>query len=175
MIGGVLLGHFAPQTAERLQPLGDAFVKAMRMLIAPIVFSTVVVGIANMGDMARVGRVALKALIYFESHDDDRAGPRAADGQRLAAGSRHAHRSARRRIVFRRSVCGARPRAGRRSIPDEHHSREHLRRVRRGNVLQVLFIAVLFGAALSGLGEMSRRWWLSLTRVARRSSVWSES
>ena len=59
MIGGVLLG-------ERLQPLGDAFVKAMRMLIAPIVFSTVVVGIANMGDMARVGRVALKALIYFE-------------------------------------------------------------------------------------------------------------
>ena len=66
MIGGVLVGHFAPQTSERLQPLGDAFVKAMRMLIAPIVFSTVVVGIANMGDMARVGRVALKALIYFE-------------------------------------------------------------------------------------------------------------
>ena len=63
MIGGVLLGHFAPQVGERLQPLGDAFVKAMRMLIAPIVFSTVVVGIANMGDMARVGRVALKALI----------------------------------------------------------------------------------------------------------------
>ena len=66
MIGGVLLGHVAPEAAERLQPLGDGFVKAMRMLIAPIVFCTVVVGIANMGDMARVGRVALKALIYFE-------------------------------------------------------------------------------------------------------------
>src|SRR6185503_19141108 len=66
MVAGVLLGHFAPQVGERMQPLGDAFIKAMRMLIAPIVFATVVVGIASMGDMARVGRVALKALIYFE-------------------------------------------------------------------------------------------------------------
>src|SRR5512132_1630428 len=66
MAAGILLGHFAPHVGERLQPLGDAFIKAMRMLIAPIVFATVAVGIANMGDMARVGRVALKALIYFE-------------------------------------------------------------------------------------------------------------
>jgi aerobic C4-dicarboxylate transport protein len=66
MVAGVVLGHFAPQAGDRLQPLGDAFIKAIRMVIAPIVFSTVVVGIANMGDMARVGRVALKALIYFE-------------------------------------------------------------------------------------------------------------
>ena len=66
MAAGVVLGHFAPQAGDRLQPLGDAFIKAIRMVIAPIVFSTVVVGIANMGDMARVGRVALKALIYFE-------------------------------------------------------------------------------------------------------------
>ena len=66
MVGGVVIGHFAPLVGERLQPLGDAFIKAMRMLIAPIVFTTVVLGITNMGDMARVGRVALKALIYFE-------------------------------------------------------------------------------------------------------------
>jgi len=49
-----------------MQPLGDAFIKAIRMLIAPIIFCTVVHGIAHMADMARVGRVALKALIYFE-------------------------------------------------------------------------------------------------------------
>jgi aerobic C4-dicarboxylate transport protein len=49
-----------------MQPLGDAFIKAIRMLIAPIIFCTVVHGIAHMADMARVGRVALKAIVYFE-------------------------------------------------------------------------------------------------------------
>ena len=63
----MLVGHFAPAVGERMQPLGDAFIKAIRMLIAPIVFTTVVLGIANMNDMARVGRVAIKALIYFEA------------------------------------------------------------------------------------------------------------
>ena len=66
MSAGVLVGHFAPAAGERMQPFGDAFIKAIRMLIAPIVFSTVVLGIANMNDMTRVGRVAIKALIYFE-------------------------------------------------------------------------------------------------------------
>ena len=65
MAAGVLLGHLAPAAGERMQPLGDAFIKAIRMLIAPIVFTTVVLGIANMNDMARVGRVAIKALIIW--------------------------------------------------------------------------------------------------------------
>src|SRR5690349_21451621 len=63
---GILLGIFRPQTGARLQPLGDAFIKAIRMLIAPIIFCTVVHGIARMADLARVGRVAIKALVYFE-------------------------------------------------------------------------------------------------------------
>ncbi len=66
MIAGILLGRFAPHLGVRMQPLGDAFIKAIRMLIAPIIFCTVVHGIARMVDVARVGRVALKAIVYFE-------------------------------------------------------------------------------------------------------------
>src|SRR3954465_14583519 len=63
---GVLLGHFYPHLGEQMKPLGDAFIKLIKMLIAPIIFCTVVHGIASMEDMKKVGRVGLKALIYFE-------------------------------------------------------------------------------------------------------------
>ena len=63
---GIALGIAAPDLAGQMGPLGDAFIKLIRMLIAPIIFCTVVTGIAHMADMARVGRVAIKALIYFE-------------------------------------------------------------------------------------------------------------
>ncbi len=67
MAAGILLGQLDPHLGVRMQPLGDAFIKAIRMLIAPIIFCTVVHGIARMVDVARVGRVALKAIIYFEA------------------------------------------------------------------------------------------------------------
>src|SRR4051794_5909666 len=63
---GVLLGHFYPSVGESMKPLGDAFIKMIKMLIAPIIFFTVVHGIASMKDMKKVGRVGLKALLYFE-------------------------------------------------------------------------------------------------------------
>ena len=63
---GITLGHFYPDAGVRMEPLSDAFIRAIRVLIAPIIFCTVVHGIASMADMAKVGRVALKALIYFE-------------------------------------------------------------------------------------------------------------
>src|SRR5215472_17376022 len=66
MAAGILLGAFRPDTGARMQPLGDAFIKAIRMLITPIIFCTVVHGVARMVDVARVGRVALKAIVYFE-------------------------------------------------------------------------------------------------------------
>ena len=66
MVLGVVLGVVKPELATQMQPFGDAFIKAIRMLIAPIIFCTVVHGIAHMADMARVGRVALKAILYFE-------------------------------------------------------------------------------------------------------------
>src|SRR6516162_7609972 len=63
---GVLLGHFYPHVGEQMKPFGDGFIKLIKMLIAPIIFCTVVHGIASMEDMKKVGRVGLKALIYFE-------------------------------------------------------------------------------------------------------------
>ena len=156
MIAGVILGQVAPRAGETLQPLGDAFIKAMRMLIAPIVFATVSVGIANMGDMARVGRVALKALIYFEvmttvalvlglvvvnlwqpgagMHID-------AASLDTAAVAPYAALAPQQGVVpFLMNV-----------IPGTL-----VGAFAEGNVLQVLFIAVLFGAALSRMGERVR-------------------
>jgi aerobic C4-dicarboxylate transport protein len=63
---GVTLGYFYPAAAIAMKPLGDGFIKLIKMMIAPIIFTTVVVGIAKIGDMKKVGRVGLKALIYFE-------------------------------------------------------------------------------------------------------------
>src|SRR4030095_4255355 len=63
---GILLGHFYPHLGEQMKPFGDAFIKCIKMVIAPIIFFTVVHGIASMRDMKKVGRVGLKALIYFE-------------------------------------------------------------------------------------------------------------
>ncbi|MFL5251735.1 MAG: C4-dicarboxylate transporter DctA [Rhodopila sp.] len=63
---GALLGHFWPTIAVQMQPFGDAFIKLVRMIIAPIVFVTVVVGIAKLSDAREVGRIGLKAIIYFE-------------------------------------------------------------------------------------------------------------
>src|SRR5919202_1704129 len=63
---GVLLGVFAPDTAKAMKPLGDTFVNLVRMVIAPIIFLTIVLGVAHTSDLKRVGRVGLKALVYFE-------------------------------------------------------------------------------------------------------------
>ena len=66
VIIGVLLGHFYPALAEEMKPLGDAFIKLIKMMIAPIIFCTVVHGISSMGDLKKVGRVGVKTLLYFE-------------------------------------------------------------------------------------------------------------
>ena len=63
---GILIGQFAPKTGVALKPLGDAFIALIRMLIAPVIFCTVVHGIASVGDLSKVGRVGLKTLLYFE-------------------------------------------------------------------------------------------------------------
>ena len=66
VIIGVLLGHFYPSIGESMKPLGDAFIKLIKMMIAPIIFCTVVVGIAGMEDMKKVGKTGGLALLYFE-------------------------------------------------------------------------------------------------------------
>src|SRR5436305_9136989 len=66
IVAGVLLGQFYPKLGEQMKPLGDAFIKLIRMMIAPIIFVTVVVGIASVSDLRQLGRVGVKALLYFE-------------------------------------------------------------------------------------------------------------
>ncbi|HSU83104.1 MAG TPA: cation:dicarboxylase symporter family transporter, partial [Thermoanaerobaculia bacterium] len=63
---GALLGALHPSLGAAMKPLGDGFIKLVKMLIAPIVFATVVTGIAKMGDLRRVGRIGLKGIVYFE-------------------------------------------------------------------------------------------------------------
>ena len=63
---GIAIGHFYPDFGKALKPLGDGFISLIKMMIAPVIFCTVVHGISSMGDLKRVGRVGLKALLYFE-------------------------------------------------------------------------------------------------------------
>ena len=66
VVAGVLLGYFYPAVGESMKPLGDGFIKLIKMMIAPIIFCTVVVGIAGMEDMKKVGKTGGLALLYFE-------------------------------------------------------------------------------------------------------------
>ena len=66
IVAGGLLGHFDPKTGAALKPLGDGFIALVKMLISPVIFCTVVLGITGAGDMKKVGRVGGKALLYFE-------------------------------------------------------------------------------------------------------------
>jgi aerobic C4-dicarboxylate transport protein len=66
IVAGVLLGHFFPKEAIRMEPLGNGFISLIKLFIAPIIFLTITVGISSMGDLKKVGRIGLKALIYYE-------------------------------------------------------------------------------------------------------------
>lgn len=63
---GILLGHFMPELGTKLKPLGDLFIKLIKMLLAPIIFASIVVGIARMNNVHEAGRVGIKAVLYFE-------------------------------------------------------------------------------------------------------------
>ncbi len=63
ILAGILLGHFYPDLGTQLKPLGDAFIKLVKMIIAPVIFLTVTTGIAGMSDLKKVGRVAGKAML----------------------------------------------------------------------------------------------------------------
>src|SRR5260221_2881928 len=70
IVAGVLLGHFEPQYAEQFKPLGDAFIKLVKMIIAPVIFLTIVTGIAGMTHLRTVGRVFLKAMTMVRKITD---------------------------------------------------------------------------------------------------------
>ena len=66
LFGGILVGYLFPQSADLLKPLGDLFIKAIKMVIGPVVLCTIVVGVAHVGSAKQVGRLGGKALVYFE-------------------------------------------------------------------------------------------------------------
>jgi aerobic C4-dicarboxylate transport protein len=65
IVAGILLGKFYPELGEKMKPLGDGFIKLVKMIIAPVIFITLTLGIAHMTDLKKVGRIAIKAMIYF--------------------------------------------------------------------------------------------------------------
>ncbi|CAN5915052.1 C4-dicarboxylate transporter DctC [soil metagenome] len=150
---GVLLGWLRPEWGTALKPLGDGFVKLIKMLIAPIVFTTVTVGIAGMKDLKKAGRVGGKAVLYFEVMTTVALviGLTMAHLVRPGAGI-HATVANMDTAVLDKTLSGPRP----------HGFVEHLLALIpnsfggafvEGDILQVLVLAVLFGSALAGIGD----------------------
>lgn len=151
---GVALGIVAPDVGRKMKPIGDTFVNLVRMVIAPIVFLTIVLGIANMHDLKKVGRVGGKALLYFEIVTTfalviglvvvnilkPGAGLAVATLARPDISSYVTQGKAMGFVDFVTHVIPS-------SMMDAFV---------RGDMLQVVFIAVLFGAALAMLGESGR-------------------
>jgi aerobic C4-dicarboxylate transport protein len=154
---GVVLGYFSPETGTAMKPLGDGFIKLIKMVITPVIFCTVVTGIAGMEDMKKVGRVGGKALLYFEVVSTlalaiglmvinviqpgvgMNADVTTLDTKGLAtftakAGEAHG---------FMDFVIGVIPT----SVVDAFA---------KGDILQVLFFAILFGFALAAMGEKGK-------------------
>lgn len=153
---GVILGHYSPGLGEQMKPLGDTFIKLIKMLIAPIIFCTVVSGIASMRDLKRIGRIGFKSLVYFEvlttialvigligvnllkpgvgMHID----PATLDASAIAGYTKAAHDQ---------SVVGFLTHI----IPSTVFGA-----FTDGDILQVLFISVLFAFGLQLLGEVGK-------------------
>ncbi|HEV7855995.1 MAG TPA: dicarboxylate/amino acid:cation symporter [Herminiimonas sp.] len=150
---GICLGHFYPELGVAMKPLGDGFIKLIRMLIGPIIFCTVVTGIAGMQDLSKVGRVGGKALIYFEvmstlalvigliaAHllhpgTGFNVDPSTIDTKSIATYTTQAKGQSATEFLMH-------------IIPDTM-----IDAFAKGDILQILFAALLFGAALSMLGE----------------------
>ncbi len=156
IVAGAALGHVRPHWGEALKPLGEAFIRLIRMVIAPIVFSTVVVGIAGMGDMKKVGRVGAKALLYFEVVTTAalaiglvvveviRPGANVhADPRTLDAHAIEGFTGAARQLKTSEFLLNM--------IPSNV-----VEAFAKGEILQVLVFSVLFGFALSTLGERGK-------------------
>ncbi|MCF7529751.1 dicarboxylate/amino acid:cation symporter [Neisseria lisongii] len=153
---GILLGHFYPSIGESMQPLGTAFIKLVKMIIAPVIFLTVVTGITGMGNMKAVGRVAGKAMIYFLTFStlalvvglivsniiQPGAGlnidPSTLNAEKVSEYVSKAHESTITGFLMN-------------IIPTTV-----LSPLMGGDILQVLFVSVLFGFALASVGDKAQ-------------------
>ncbi|MCA7952682.1 C4-dicarboxylate transporter DctA [Burkholderia seminalis] len=158
LILGVALGAFFPHFAESLRPLGDGFLKLIKMVIGPIVFCVVVSGMANAGDLKKVGRVGLKAVVYFEVMTTIALGiglvlawfTRPGVGMNIDLRSLDAASLA----SYAKNAESLKDTAGylMKIIPDTA-----IDAFAKGDILQILVFAVLFGSALSLLGDKAQR------------------
>jgi aerobic C4-dicarboxylate transport protein len=156
IILGVLLGVFYPAIGTSMKPLGDGFIKLIKMIIAPVIFCTVVAGIAGMQDMKKVGRVGGKALLYFEVVSTFALviGLIVANVVKPGAGFNVdvAHLDA-------KAIAQYTEKAQHQSTVDFLMNiipNTFVDAFAKGDILQVLLIAILFGTALSLLGERGR-------------------
>jgi len=162
---GIALGLLAPDAAKAMRPVGDTFVNLVKMIIAPVIFLTITLGIANMRDLRRVGRVGGKALLYFEIVTSfalaiglivvNVTKPGAGlDVGALAKGDVSKYAEQGKTIGFVEIVTHIVPS----SVVDAFA---------RGDVLQIVFFAVLFGSALVFVGERARTLTTILEELSR--------
>ncbi len=152
----VLLGRFAPANAIAMKPLGDGFIRLIAMVVTPIIFCTVVCGIAGMQDLKRVGRVGGKALLYFEAVSTLALLIGLVVGNVVQPGSGfHVNPAS----LDAKSVEAYAGQAKAQSVPDfllHIIPTTVVDAFAKGDILQVLLAAVLFGFALSFMGERAR-------------------
>ena len=162
---GVLLGVVSPGTAKAMKPIGDTFINLVKMVIAPIIFLTIVTGIANMHDLKKVGKVGGKAFLYFEIVSTialaigllvvNLTKPGAGlDVTSMAKGDISAYTAQGKALSFVEFLTHIVPS----SVVDAFA---------KGDIIQVVFFAVLFGVALSMTGEHGRPLLDFLERVAQ--------
>lgn len=156
IVCGVLLGYFYPNVGESLKPLGDGFIKLVKMIIAPVIFLTIVSGIAGMSDLKKVGRVAGKAMLYFitfstlalcigliignvlQPGSGMHIDPATLDTDAVKVYAEKAHDAS--IVKFLMNI-----------IPSTVVSA-----FAEGDILQVLFFSILFGIALGSVGERGK-------------------
>ncbi len=154
IILGIILGVYQPAFAESLKPLGDGFIKLVKMIIAPIIFATIVTGIAGMQDTKKVGRVGVKAILYFEVISTLALIIGLIVVNLFQPGSgMHVDPSTLDQSAVAKYVTTAKGGHGvvdffMNLIPENIISA-----LAEGNILQVLLFSVLFGFALSRVGE----------------------
>jgi Na+/H+-dicarboxylate symporter len=152
VIGG-LVGYFFPHVGTSLKPLGDGFIKLIKMLLGPIVFLTVVLGIARMGDVKRVGRVGLKAVIYFEIVSSLALIIGLAVGAGFRPGSTmHVDPATLDAKAVQSYATAARQQHGVTDFLLNVIPSSAVDAFARGDMLQIILFSVLFGIALSRLG-----------------------
>lgn len=154
---GVVVGEISPEWGQKMKPLGDAFINLIKLVIAPIIFCTIVTGVAGMGNMKQVGRVGAKALLYFEiittlalifglvvvnlyqPGSSMNIDPSHVDTSAMQ--EKLAHATPKSTIDFLMGI-----------IPDTF-----VGAFAHGDILQVLLLALLFAGALSHMGEAGKR------------------